>query len=281
MCSVRKFALPGSVLCQEVCSARSQLRGVRRGRGGESALGARRERGRESALGCAKGTGGRVSFRVCKGNGGASQLRGREANVSQLWGARGGRGRESALGCAKGTGGGESALGVGVKLLLLSSFFFSGARRGKGGESALGRAKGEGDESASGCATGSFRVYKGDCETVAVVVFLFFGDAKGEGGRVSFRGCEGGMGASQLPGLRRGRGRVSFGVGCETVAVVVFLFFGGAKGEWGQVSFRGCEGGPVGRCPPNPPAVNTNHVERCIRSNRYSRTRVTVVREKE
>ena len=30
-----------------------------------------------------------------------------------------------------------------------------------------------------------------------------------------------------------------------------------------------------------PSSCNTNHVERCIRSNRYSRTRVNVVREKE
>ena len=43
--------------------------------------------------------------------------------MSQLPGVRRGRG-------------GKSALGLGVKLLLLSSsFFFSGARRGKGGES--------------------------------------------------------------------------------------------------------------------------------------------------
>ena len=63
--------------------------------------------------------------------------------------------------------GGESALGLGVTLLLLSSFFFWGARRGNGGESASG---GE----------------------------------KGEWRRVSFRGREWGMGASQLPGARRG-----------------------------------------------------------------------------
>ena len=78
---------------------------------------------------------------------------------------------------------------------------------------------------------------------VAVVVcFLFFFFFFGGGG--------GGWGA-QLPGVRRGTGgRVSFGVGCETVAVVVcffvflvvFCFFCFFRGGGGRVSFGvGCE----------------------------------------
>ena len=88
--------------------------------------------------------------------------------------------------------------------------------------------------------------------------------------RVSFRGGEGGQsalelgvklllsvfvlggrGASQLPAVKGEGGRVSFGVGCETVAVC--FCFGGAGGqsasgcvcvcgEWRRVSFRGGEG---------------------------------------
>ena len=104
-------------------------------------------------------------------------------------------------------------------------------------------------------------------------LFLFWGgggpvsfrSVKGEGGRVSFNCCclflfwgasqlpgvcvcvcLRGMEASQLPGGRKGP--VSFGVGCETVAVC-FCFggggavsFGAVKGEGGPVSFGvGCE----------------------------------------
>ena len=85
--------------------------------------------------------------------------------ASQLPGARRGMGASQLPGVRRGRG--DSALGWGVKLLLLSSFIFLGARRGNGGVSASG-------------------------------------GAKGEWRRVSFRGREGGMGASQLPGVRRG-----------------------------------------------------------------------------
>ena len=71
---------------------------------------------------------------------------------------------------------------------------FRGAKGGEsaGGQSASGAVKGEGGSV-------SFGVW---CETVrrrrCAVCFCFW---VGGRGRVSFRGCEGGRGASQLPGL--------------------------------------------------------------------------------
>ena len=82
---------------------------------------------------------------------------------------------------------------------------------------------------------------------------------KGEGGPVSFRGCEGGRGASQLwscvvlfcgewrrVSFRRAKGGESaleFGVKLFVVVAVVVLSVFVLGGGRGRVSFRGCEGG--------------------------------------
>ena len=103
--------------------------------------------------------------------------------------------------------------------------------------------RGDGGQSASGAVKGGWR------RVSFGVVFC------GEWRRVSFRGCEGGRGASQLWSLvvvssvflvSGGRGPVSFrrGKGGQSAlefggGVVVFFVSGGR----GPVSFRGCEGG--------------------------------------
>ena len=60
------------------------------------------------------------------------------------------------------------------------------------------------------------------------------GGAKGGWGQVSLSCvCEGGRGASQLPGVRRN-------AALELRVLLSSAFF---CGEWRRVSFRGCEGG--------------------------------------
>ena len=135
--------------------------------------------GGESASEGAKGEWGRVSFGV-----GCETV---AVVVCFLFLGRGGQ--ASGLGVLSSAGnGGESASGLGE----LSS-------AGNGGESASGGAKGNGGESALELG-------------VVAVCFPFLGG----GGQVSFRGCEGGMGASQLWGW---------------VLLLSAFFFWGAGGE--------------------------------------------------
>ena len=70
--------------------------------------------------------------------------------------------------------------------------------------------------------------------------FFFWGG----GGRVSFRGCEGGRGASQLPGLRREGG------GESALELCVRLSSSSFAGNGGESASGGAKGGMGARRSP-------------------------------
>ena len=130
----------------------------------------------------------------------------------------------------------------------------AGAGSGAAGSLLMGASAGAGSGASAGASMPSFlirlRRWLSRC-TQAVALFTSSSSSsvfvlRRAGGPVSFRGCEGGRGASQLWSwvcsssvfvLRRAGGPVSFR-GCEGGSSSVFVL----RRAGGPVSFRGCEG---------------------------------------